>query len=214
MKDQSPGRSAAAYWFSDGLPDIVLGLTVALVSAAALLWQFLAPHPGIFDYLLTTVVFLLYMWKERAILSYLKSKTTYARTGYVQPPEEVQQGAGLTVLSIAPGRPEENVTRFTHRTVMVVYWLFYMTYGLRKPPAAWVMPAVIAGVALLLYVGNRNSEHPYPPSWALILALSGLVFFFTEMPLLLQAPLSGLLAGAWLTAYGLLVQVRYRRKNP
>lgn len=211
--DHSPGQRAAAYWFSDGLPDIVFGLTVLLVATVAMLWQMWRGHAPIYDFWLTTTAFLLFFWKERAVLDWLKSRSTYRRTGYVQPPDEAEGTAGLIVLSLNAARPEENVTRFTRRTVMVVFWLFYMLYGSRQPPS-WLAPAVLAGAGIVLYTGNRNSEHPYPAWWALILALSGLLFLVPGVPQRLQPQLCGAIAGAWLTAYGLLTLVRYRQANP
>lgn len=214
--DQSPGRRAAAYWFSDGLPDIVLGMMVLVVSLWALIWQILAPHRGIFDFFLTTTAFLLFYWKERAVLDWLKSRSTYPRTGYVRPPDEAVPTAGLTVLSLSPAPVEENVTRFTRRTVMVVFWVFYMLYTSRQPPF-WLVPAVLAGTGAVLYIGNRNSEHPYPAWWALILALSGLIFLpgmlTPGVPPHLQPQLCGVITGGWLTTHGLSTLVRYRRAN-
>src|ERR1017187_1883330 len=97
MKDQSStqpasyGRRAASYWFVDGLPELLFGLALVIMAALVFLWRMYAPKPWIrFDWLILAVGFILYFLMERRGLDFLKSRVTYPRTGYVQPPEEGQ----------------------------------------------------------------------------------------------------------------------------
>ena len=100
MKDESPGRRAASYWFIDGLPDIVLGLTLFVFGATGFLWRIYAPHPWAYDLCLMFTGFLLFFWKGRGIVDFLKSRVTYPRTGYAQPPAESERPDTLTILSL------------------------------------------------------------------------------------------------------------------
>jgi hypothetical protein len=216
MKDESAGRRAAAYWFADGLPDIVFGLTLLLFASAGILWRIYAPHPWVYDFWLVSGGTMLFMWQERAILDILKSHVTYPRTGYVQPPEEDERAVipppALIILSLSPGPPEENVTNFNRRTVMVILFILFPLFG-PGLPARWITPLTMLVLAAALYVLNRRLERPFRWWWALILALTGLVFLFVDVPPLLQPLLSYLLAGGWLAAQGGWALFHYLRAN-
>src|SRR5215831_15233802 len=128
MKDNSatqdsPGRRAASYWFVDGFPDILFGLTVIVSGVIALVWLMYVP-PG--AYSLASLIILVAMYLhhrvERPVLNFLKSHFTYPRTGYVQPPpdEELERKQRLVSLSLSPKPPtrrNENVTSFHRHTV-------------------------------------------------------------------------------------------------
>src|ERR1700683_742559 len=115
--DYLPGGRAEAYWFADGLPDVMFGLTLLLFATAGFLWQIYAPHSFIYDLLLMSAGFGVFYLKERAVLGFLKARVTYPRTGYVQPPDEAPVSSGLTMLSLSPApSAEENVTSFDKRT--------------------------------------------------------------------------------------------------
>jgi hypothetical protein len=214
MKDDSPGRRAAAYWFADGLPDIVFGLMLLVFATAGFLWQIYAPHSLALDLFLMAGGFGLFYWQERAVLGFLKSRVTYPRTGYAQPPDEAPISSGLTTLSLNPGPPApENVTYFNKRTAPVIFSLFYCAFN-PQPPGRWLAPLIVLALAVALYTLNRNSERPYRWWWALILALAGLVFFLVDVPPLLQPLLLYMLAGGWLVAQGVCTLVGYLRANP
>jgi hypothetical protein len=202
MIDQSPGRRAAAYWFSDGLPDILFGTMLILFAAAALLWQSLAPHPWIYDLLLITAGYVLHYATEQRVLVYLKSRTTWQRTGYVQPPEEVLPGAGLTTLAIDPAPRNENISHFARRTVQVVFFALYFLFN--AAPPRWLAPAAICTLALALYVLNRKTEHPFRAWWAVGFAVSGLIFLRLQIAPQHQALVCCLFTGGWLVVHGLI----------
>jgi|HubBroStandDraft_1064217.scaffolds.fasta_scaffold467391_2 hypothetical protein len=125
-----------------------------------------------------------------------------------------EASADLISLSLAHGpRAEENVTSFDKRTVMVIFWVLYCSFG-PIPPARWLAPLMMLALAVLLYALNRRSERPYRWWSVLMLALTGLVFLLVNVPLLLRGLLSVLLVGGWLMAQGFFILVQYLRANP
>ena len=208
------GRRAASYWFVDGLPEILFGLMLVTFAALAFLWRIQTPKPWReFDWMIVAVGFILYTLMERKALDFLKSRVTYPRTGYVQPPEEAEwRRPTLTTLSLRPDPPaKENVTFFQLRTAGLIFW-FFIAIG--RPPGRWVVPVVMPALAIALYALNRKSERPYRWWSALILALTGLVFLWVDVSEPLQRPLPLLLAGGWLVAEGVCTLVNYLRMNP
>ncbi len=156
----SPGRRASSYWFVDGLPDIVFGLTLLLCGATAWLWRMYAPHPWLYDFWLFAAAILLFWWKCRVILDFLKARLTYPRTGYVQPPADFHTHVSLTSLSLNAERPaDENITYFMTRTVMVIFFTIYLSFN--PDPPRLLAPAVMAAMAAVLYALNRNLERPF-----------------------------------------------------
>src|SRR5262245_24492434 len=163
MSTSSPGQRAAAYWFVDGLPDILFGMTLLISGSLGCLWRIYAPEAWTkFYFYITTGGFLLFYWKGHDVLDFLKSHITYPRTGYVQPPEEFQRPQTLITLSLRPGPPaDENVTFFAKRTVMVIFWFFFLSFN-HNPLGNWLVPVVMPVLATTLYVANRSSERRYP----------------------------------------------------
>jgi hypothetical protein len=174
------------------------------------LWCIYLPGPRLGHYLAMGMVFTLYALVGRHIIDVLKSRVTYPRTGYVQPPEEAER-LTLTTLSLQPDPPlKENVTFFERRVAMVVF--FFLLTPFSAAPH-WFVPALMATLAAALYVLNRNSEPPCRWWSALILGLMGLVFLWVDVPLLLQPSLPLLLVGLWLVAQGGETLIRYLREN-
>lgn len=209
-----PGRRAAAYWFADGFPDIVFGASLGLTAVASLLWCAYSPvgaHKAYF--VIVAAGFLLYFWKERRILEFLKARFTYPRTGYAQPPVEVECGRNaLTRLSLSPKPPgSQNVTFFRQRTVTIVFWFAYLIWN---PQGRWQVPVMMLALAIALYVINRKSEHPYAWWSVLILALLGALFLLASIPVPFAPLLALLLTGAWLTAQGVATLAGYLHANP
>ena len=203
MKDNSalltdsPGRRAASYWFVDGLPEIVFGIMLLIFGAAGLLWGRYAPNPWVRGYfLLVAVGFLVLQWKSRDLLNFLKSRLTYPRTGYVQPPDDfVQPRQTLTLLQLRPAPPpEENVTAFRLRTVWLIWNAFLISVNLGSSGGRWLVPVLMPALAAGLYIGNRNSERPYRWWSVLILALTGPAFLWADVPQRFQPLLQLLLA--------------------
>jgi hypothetical protein len=229
MKDQfsmqeSPGRRAAAYWFVDGFPEIVLGVALILSAVAGILWDLYGPgradRRGFAGFLIVSAGFALYYYKERSILDFLKSRVTYPRTGFVQPPEEVEGRVcrPLIVLSVQPAPARsENVTFFRQRVVMLLWWFFYpflINGNLSEAFGRWLLPCMMPLLAILLFVVNRNSERRYSGWWLLVLAISGLPFLAWHGPSLVVPLAALLLAGVWMLAKGVYTLAGYLDAHP
>jgi hypothetical protein len=213
----SYGRRAAAYWFVDGLPEILFVLALVVMAGLGSLCGMYAPKPwSRFDWVIAYAGLVLYLLVERRILDFLKARSTYPRTGYVQPPEESEwRVETLTTLHLRPDPPaKENVTFFRLRTVTPVTLFFVLFCANGNPTGRWLVPLATSALALTLYIANRKSERPFPWWSALFLALAGLVFLWVDVPETFQPSLPFLLAGAWLMAQGGYTLVRYRRANP
>ncbi len=219
MPMASPGQRAASYWFVDGLPDILAGMTLLIFGGLGLWWRVHARRTSSqFDFFFLAPGLLLLSWKGCEILDFLKSHITYPRTGCVQPPEELPEApAGrsdtLITLSLGPTPPpDENVTRFQSRTVMVILWWCFLLSGL-NPWKRWYALLAMPALAVTLYALNRKSERPFRWWSALILAFTGPALLWLDVPVLLQPLLLPLLAGVWLLAQGACTLVGYLRAN-
>jgi hypothetical protein len=104
------------------------------------------------------------------------------------------------------------VTYFMTRTVLVIFFLLFLLFN-PKPPRP-LAPLVMLAIAVALYALNRSLERPFRWWSTLILALTGLVFMWVEVPPLLQPLLSTLFTGGWLMAHGMYTLVYYLRANP
>jgi len=218
MPVASAGRRAAAYWFADGLPDIVFGMTLLLFGALGLWWCLHMREPARqtrLDFFFITAGVILFYWKGRQVVDLLKSRLTYLRTGYVQPPEDVWDASRqLISLSLRPGPPpDENVTHFNKRTVNVLQTWCFLFLG-QYPWSHWYTLLAMPVLAVVLYALNRNSEHPYRWWSTLILALSGPTLVWLDVPPILQPLLMPLLAGVWLVVQGACTLAGYLRANP
>jgi|SRR5208283_3326281 len=214
----SPGHRAASYWFVDGLPDIVLGVTLLIFGAAGLWWCVHRPKPSpAHEFFVVAIGLCFFFWKGRPLIDLLKSRLTYPRTGYARPPEDLSELGlpnALTALSLKPWpKRDENVTHFLTRTTMVVLWWCFFALNL-NPWSRWYTLLAPAALAVALYAWNRRSEHPYRWWSALLLALIGPALLWLDLSPLLQPLLMPLLAGAWLATEGACVLVHYLRANP
>ncbi len=214
VEPSSPGRRAAAYWFIDGLPQIVLGLAILFSAFLGILVRvLLASEPQFFHVLITASGFQLYASFGRRTIEGIKARVTYPRTGYAEAPEEVpgKESIGLTSLNLNPHlRTRENVTSFLTRTGLVILFALWMPFG--GAPRCFV-PALLAALAAVLYFFNGKTVHPY--TWRAVVALPAISapFFFMDAPPPVQEWLPLLLTGLWLTALGALQLIRYLRAN-
>ena len=215
----TPGRRAAAYWFVDGLPEIVSGMGLVALGGGAvwlnslkpLSWQarVAATVPAL---VLLAVVFVY----DRSIALFLKSRITFPRTGYVRPPEDWAQVSGREpVISLGlkgeQRPPDQNVTRFRSSTVGAVICGQVIAGVIARPVG---LPIAMSVVAFLLYALNRGSERPY--HWASVLPLpaAGVGAMFLRMGQDDNAWIAVLIGGAWLAAQGAWRLLDYVRRNP
>ncbi len=87
--DELAGQRAAAYWFSDGLPELLFGFALAACGAVGLAWIVYLPNELMRVAFGLTLLGLiaLSIW-DRKVLDALKARLTYPRTGYAQPPAD------------------------------------------------------------------------------------------------------------------------------
>ncbi|MDR3702454.1 MAG: hypothetical protein P4L56_22590 [Candidatus Sulfopaludibacter sp.] len=223
MKDQlapgTAGRRAAAYWFIDGLPEIVAGLGFVALAAAAVWFGHFRPRTWsartAFGAIEIAALMVVYVW-DRSINLLLKSRLTFPRTGYVRPPgnwDEVSQKE--TVLSLgltAKSRPpDQNVTHFRSSTIFVLI-CGNLLAGLIAVPVG--LPIAMSVVAILLYALHRGSERPYHWVSVLPLPVAGLGAMQLHMSQDDNAWIALLLGGAWLAAQGVFRLLGYVRRHP
>ena len=221
-------RRAASYWGVDGLPDILRGLVLIALGAAAWSWRIYVPlQPGHGDRCLIVFIGLvIYAFVvERPVLEILKARITYPRTGYVQPPEPkwaVVDPPTLTTLRYEePYSPSffwpssnQNVSTFWARVGSPLLGIFVVGLFGWSLLGRWRVPVMIPALALALYLANRHFERPYSLRAVVALALTGAPFVWVTVPTALQGPLPFLLLGPWLCGLGIHTLVVYLRTNP
>lgn len=223
MKDQiisgTAARRAAAYWFIDGLPEIVAGLGFAVLAGAAVWFDQIRPHrwPERTAFAAISIVALSVVFVcDRRIILFLKSHLTFPRTGYVRPPgnwEEVSQKEIILSLGLTgePRPPDQNVTRFRSSTIFVLV-CGNVVAGIIAVPVG--LPIAMTAVAILLYALHRDSERPYHWASVLPLPLAGLAAMQLHMSQDANAWCAVLLGGVWLAAQGLWRLAGYMRRHP
>jgi hypothetical protein len=214
MEDNSAGRRAADYWFIDGLPESVFGIGIALWSITGLVWKAYVHTSWMAALLiiLSVGLFSLFIW-PLPIIGSIKSKITYPRTGYVQPPADPAPDANLLIsLNLNPLKrlKNENVTLFRSQVVLLMQGA-YISFNLHT---AWAPAISTAVVALLLALFRRRPYYQF--SWAslMVLALLGLMVPLTDPPEAGRGFLASVCSGVWLAAIGLIKLVRYLRAHP
>jgi hypothetical protein len=161
--------------------------------------------------LLLTVLF---GW-ERKIVQYIKARVTYPRTGYVRPP--VPLGKALrseTIVTLGLRQqppPDENVTAFRERTVVVLFLGGWAVHPISSP---WGLPFIMSAVAFALYVLNRHEERQYRWWSTLFLPAAAFLSVGLDLPGELQRGLVYVIGGVWLLAQGAWTLYRYLRTNP
>ena len=192
----SPAHRAAAYWFIDGLPEVVSGLVIALSGGVGLVLWAAGLNP-LFAFLGLAV-----LWKDRSIVDFLKARLTYPRTGYVRPPINSDDVTAQTFTSLMPPRrsaSDKNVTHFRNNTLVpLILGAVYTTFS--ETAWFWLLGVWVAVGAM--YLLNRRLERPYRWWELFALALAGSALIAVNVPLA-SRPFPGLVvAGAWLLVLG------------
>jgi hypothetical protein len=220
----TPGRRAAAYWYVDGLPEIVFGLLALGWSGFAIIAKF---HPGnkwilLSTWLLLYGLFTFLMYRDKKILDFIKARITYPRTGYVQPPEEPLPDQDLfhdmfgrtkpdPLITLQNARPiSENVSDFRVRAIVLI--LLSVNLGMFCR-GKWSITLGMTALAALVYVLNRRDVHSYS-WWSVIpIALSGLLAATLGLPSYLYFFLPMFILGTWLFARGAWTLIRFLRNS-
>jgi hypothetical protein len=219
-------RRAWNYWFVDGLPNLVAGLTCLLVSATVIVALDYRNRRSPLVIILVLVAFGLYMViaiRFRKVLEWLKSRITYPRTGYAAPPyftENSTPTTHLTMLNLSGLRQKETLTdALVSEDVRRRGWFFLgilVTAALVGAfiPSQWGCAAAGCAAGLLIWSITRKDERM---SWtvvfallfALMYAMNGSVFPHVEQVAYFMAGV-----GFVLTVAGAVACVRYLRRNP
>jgi hypothetical protein len=191
----SPGRRAAAYWFSDGLPETAFGVAYLVFGGLGVVSRLRTP-----DHWMELTVgaallgFMILLHGSPKILDSLKARLTYPRTGYVRPPGGDQ---------------------CAYRFGVVTVWMFFvaMTW-VHFWDSRWMVPVLMTIVAVLVYALNRREARPY--SWwsVLPLVIAGLASARLDLPPKCRQFLPILIGGAWLLSRGTWTLVHYLRAHP
>ena len=215
----TPSRRAAAYWFIDGLPEIVAGLVFVALGGGLLWFHQIQPHSwsvrAAFLALGLMSLSVIFVY-DRSITLLLKSHVTFPRTGYVRPPsdwEQISQRETIMSLGLEGNRrvPDQNVTNFRGSTVGVVILRGLLQALIAKPIG---LPIAMSAVAVLLYALHRKGERPY--HWASVLPLpaAGLGAMFLNLGQDDNAWAAVLIGGVWLSAQGAWRLLGYLRRHP
>ncbi len=215
----APGRRAAAYWFTDGLPEIVAGSGFVLFGAGAIWFDHIQPHSWfvratflVIELVAIAVIF----FYGRSISLYLKSRITFPRTGYVRPPadwEAVSQRETVIGLGLEGQQspPDQNVTHFRSSTLAVVVCGNVIAGVIGEPVG---LPIAMCVVAALFYALHRESERPYYWSSVLPLPAAGVGAMLLHMGRDANAWAAVVIGGAWLLTQGGWKLICYLRKHP
>ena len=215
VQQADAGRRAAAYWFIDGWPEIFFGILYLVWGCIGLVWGFYMKNPWIRWSMVVVVLAFLLLWsKARGILDYFKARLTYRRTGYVRPPADMPDGRWeMITLGLASPPIDSNVTSFRLRTAYA-FLLASLLVPADPWAARWTVPALMALVAVAVYVWNRGEAHPYSWQSTLAIALAGLLSAGLEVPPNSRHFIPMLIGGVWLLAHGVPTLVRYMRTYP
>jgi hypothetical protein len=216
VQNDSPGRRAAAYWFVDGLAEILFGLFFLIPSALALAskefrWQ----NWWIRSVMIALALLGYAIWfLHRRILHFLKVRITYPRTGYARPPSDFpdKNHPHHKILTLDTAKvSDDNVSSFVSHTIPLICsgWFFVSLIETR-----WSLPLVMAGIAVGIYLLNRNEARPY--SWGAVLPI--VVAGFAAAALDLDPGdhtlMPMIIGGAWLLGIGTWTLVRYLLARP
>jgi hypothetical protein len=215
----SPGRRAAAYWFIDGLPEIVAGVGFVAFGGGAVWFGQAHPHSWSVRavFLALALISLLVVFAfDRPINLFLKSRVTFPRTGYVRPPADLDQVSQREVV-ISLGLvgderpPDQNVTNFRTSTISVVILGNILAGAIAKPVG---LPIALTLVAVVLYALHRHSERPYHWASVLLLPATGMGAMFLNMEQRTNDWLAVLIGGAWLCGQGAWRLLGYLHRYP
>lgn len=225
VQNESPGRRAAAYWFEDGLPELLAGL-MFLACFLVLLAGFLRWINYVLFVVLWSVgftfLFTLPAWGVK-VLDFFKTRLTYPRSGYATPPGDPGPGQdffcdllgkrkSVTILTLrTPPPPNTNVTNFWFRIIMVLAILGFFTPICTK---GWAVALATLAMAALLYLMTRRDAHAYTWVSVLPVALAGLLAAFLDLPPDIRIVIPLLIVSGWLVVRGLWFLIRFLHKYP
>lgn len=221
----SPGRRAAAYWFEDGLPEILVGC-ILLFCILVLLAKYLDWINDVLSLALWCCGFFfavaLYTkgWK---VLDFIKTRFTYPRAGYASPPGEPDPDLDLfynlfgktkpkPILTFQTALPlKTNVTNFKNCLFMILGITAFFSPLCTK---GWIVMLITIVVAALLYLMTRRDAHAYTWFSVLPVAAAGLLAAFLKLPSDILPFIPLFIVGVWLVARGAWLLARFLHTHP
>jgi len=225
IQNESPGRRAAAYWFEDGLPELLAGL-ILLLSSLVLLAKHLQWIDTVLFLVLWSVGYTLlisiYTWGWK-FLDYIKTRLTYPRSGYVAPPGDPDPDQdffydlfGKTkskpILTLRATPPlKTNVTNFRNRLFLILGITAFFSPLCRQ---GWTVALLTLAMAVLLYLMTRRDAHAYSYISVLPVALAGLLAAFLDLPSNVWGFIPLLILSGWLIIRGIWLLIRFLKTHP
>ncbi|MFZ0639439.1 MAG: hypothetical protein WA020_06880 [Candidatus Acidiferrales bacterium] len=219
-------RRSWSYWFVDGLPTLVAGLTCLLISSAFVLFvQYGHERSALW----VTLVFLAFVLvvvvyaRLPQTLGWLKSRITYPRTGYATPPyftETSTAPADLVMLNLSGVSEKQTITPLL--VAEDLRWRFWVVLAIlvAEPLAGRFISShalcATAGCAagFLLWLVSRKDPRK---AWAVVFALVFVQIYtlnFLGSPHMEGAVYFQAGVGFSLALTGAITLARYLRRNP
>jgi hypothetical protein len=211
-------QRAWRYWFADGLANLVIGVAMLLMSFDLLYSPNRHTPLSLAIWAMAAVLYVVIMSRHREIVEWLKARTTYPRTGYVQTPAEAPAtSANLVTIPLRDSAiPSEEAKRLLAARRKRGIGTFTLTVGAMFAMilfhTRWVGP--VAG--LILGIAMWIAREDYRVSWIVPLGfpIVGLCLAFLVAPGE-RAP--GLFLAGWGLLFvldGAVTLVRYVWQNP
>jgi len=214
-------QRAWRYWFTDGLTNLMVGVSTLLMALCLLYTPRWPPAPGSVALWLTALVLYVVVGaRHREIVEWLKTKTTYPRAGYVQSPysEDPIRSANLVTVSRtgAGAAPPEEVQRAhsSRRTRMFLMLGLVMlaSLGMITIHERWVSAAAGIIIGAAMWIARNN----YRLSWIVPMGFPFVGLYITIFVASPGAPPACFLAG-WGVLFlldGGMKLIRFILQNP
>ena len=210
-------QRAWRYWFVDGLTNLVVGVSALLFALCMLYPPHWPPAPlSVAVWLIALGLYVALGVRHREIVEWLKTKTTYPRTGYVPSPEDTTRPADLVALSLQGTPPAEEALRLylgrRRRMALTIALVLLAIFGTMAIGERWVWSAAGVVVGVAMWIARKD----YRLSWIVVL---GFPFIGVSMTIFLASRMNGpayFLAG-WGVLFlfdGVITLIRYIFTNP
>ncbi|HEY6371545.1 MAG TPA: hypothetical protein VIX37_13275 [Candidatus Sulfotelmatobacter sp.] len=205
------------YWFVDGLTNLVVGANTLLLALAVVYPPRWPPKPlPIALWLIALVLYVAVAVRYREIVEWLKARTTYPRTGYVQAPfPDPEQAANFTTISLGANSPPPEVQirqmqrRIRWTIVVALAAVGSLAFRIIEARWKWTVAGILFSVAMIL------ARKDYRLSWILPVGFPILGLYITALVPRLQGS-SYFICGMGLLFVldGAVTLIRYLLRNP
>jgi len=145
------------YWFVDGLTNLVVGVNLLIFTLPMSYPLHWLPRPLAVAVSLAAMV--VYLWigtHYRQIIEWLKTKTTYPRTGYVEPPTDNPLGGNLVSVSLQDDGPPPEVQmlrmqrRMTWTIAVALAAVASFSFIVIQARWKWTAAATLFSIAMII----------------------------------------------------------------